>query len=85
MIVYRASEDYDGFLEGSCISEAQYENVYFADKVLWDRIEEFERMDMIEYQDEVYFAENGIQCLLFYTESELNNFLEKRLDNGILD
>ena len=78
MIVYRASEDYDGFLEGSCISEAQYENVYFADKVLWDRIEEFERRDMIEYQ-------NGIQCLLFYTESELNNFLEKRLDNGILD
>lgn len=79
MILWRLDEDNRGqrLLEGSCITEERYKQVYFTDKCLFSPITGIERKEMIEYNDETYCAANGIECCLFYTKKEYEKFLEK--------
>lgn len=79
MILYRLTEDcrWLNLLEGSCITEEKYDKVYFTDKSLFEPIQEYEKKDMIEYDDSEYCLLNGIECVLFYTQKELEKFLEK--------
>jgi len=79
MILWRLSEDNirTGLFEGCCISEEKYKSVYYSDRCLYSPITEIEIKDMIEYNDERYCIENGVEKLLFYNEIELNDFLKK--------
>jgi len=85
MTVYRLTEDLNGLPEGSCISEMNYKNLYFGHRCLFEPIQDFERKDMIEHTDEQFCMENGLMCLLFYTSKELDNFVMKKFENGIVD
>lgn len=79
MILWRLYEDnrHTGLLEGSCISEEKYKEVFFSDKCLYSPIQEFEIRDFIEYKDDEYCIKKGIEKMLFYNERELQKFLEK--------
>lgn len=79
MILWRLEEDnvWQNLLEGSCITEERYNEVYFTDKCLFSPIQEYEIKDMIKYDDESYCKLNGIEMMLFYTQKEYENFLEK--------
>lgn len=79
MILWRLDEDsrWTGLKEGSCISDEKYKSVYYLDKCLYSPIQDFEVRDFIEYKDEVYCMEKGIEKMLFYTQNELEIFLIK--------
>lgn len=79
MILWRLTEDcrWLQMLEGSCITEEKYSGVFYTDKALFEPIQDYERKDMIEYSDESYCIIHGIECVLFYNEKELENFLKK--------
>jgi hypothetical protein len=79
MILWRLDEDsrWAGLLESSCISEERYKSVYYTDKPLYSPIQDFEVQDLIEYKDEAYCIEKGIEKVLFYTQNELDLFLNK--------
>lgn len=82
-MIWRLTRDWEGLTEGSCISDVQYGKIYYLDKCLFEPIQDFEKKDMIEYQNETYCIENGLECILFYTPNELNRFLEKKFQNAI--
>lgn len=79
MILYRLMEDskWLNLLEGSCITEAKFKQVYYLEKPLFEPIQDFEKADMVEYNDSEYCTEKGIETVLFYTQSELEKFLLK--------
>lgn len=79
MIWYRLMEDskWLNLKEGSCINEERYKKVYYVDKPLFEPVEEYEIVDMVEYKDDEYCILNGIEKVLFYTQNELAKFLEK--------
>lgn len=64
-------------LEGSCISEEKYNTVHYLSKSLFEPVQEFELRDFIEYKNELYCIDKGIEKVLFYNERELQNFLNK--------
>jgi len=78
-ILYRLTEDNNWLklLEGSCLTEGKYKQVYYLDKISFEEIQDFERKNMIEYKDDEYMAEKGIEAVLFYTQKELEKFMEK--------
>ena len=77
MIIYRLCEDCEGVLEGSCISEGKYKQVYYLHKPLFEPIGEEDKKGMIEYKDETYCLQHGLECLLFYNQKEIDKFTEK--------
>ena len=79
MILYRLTEDcrWLDLLEGSCITEDKFKQVYYTDKALFEPIQEYEKQDMIEHKDDEYCDAKGIECILFYTQNELEKFLQK--------
>lgn len=79
MILYRLTEDcrWLDLLEGSCVTEDKFKLVFFTDKALFEPIQEFEKQDMVKYEDDEYCMLKGIECILFYTQKELEKFLEK--------
>lgn len=79
MVLYRAVQDliWVGLLEGFCISEGKFKSIYYTDKPLLEVIQEYEVKDMIEYKDEVFCIEHGIEKVLFYLQNELDLFLKK--------
>lgn len=79
MILYRLMEDnrWLNLLEGSCISEEKYKEVYYISKPLFEIVEEIEIKDMVEYVNEGYCIDKGVEKILFYNERELQNFLNK--------
>lgn len=79
-VYYRLTQDWDGLPNGACISEAVFRNVYYLDKSLFEPIQDVEITDMIEYVDEGYCIRNGIEKLLFYTEFELQLFLDHQME-----
>jgi hypothetical protein len=82
-MTYRLSEDSGGLPEGACISQEQFKNVYYTDKPLFDLLEDFEEKDMIEYKDEDLCKSLGIKKILFYSDMELQKFIDKNVENGI--
>ena len=76
-MIYRLTEDHGGLLEGSYVSEEKFRSIYYLDKPFFEPIQDYEVRDMINYENEVYCIENGIDGLLFYNEKELNSFLNK--------
>lgn len=80
MSYYRLIQDWGAMLEGSCITEEQYNKVYYLDRSLFEVINDYELKDMLEYKDEKYCINNGIETMLFYNDVELDIFLNK-LDN----
>lgn len=77
MILYRLLEDWHGLFEGICLTEEQYRAVYYTDKVLFEPIQDFERKHMLEWEDDNYCNVMGVECLLFWTEAEVEKFLKK--------
>lgn len=79
MIWYRLMEDcrWLNLLEGSCITEERFKKVFFTDKALFEPIQEYEIEGMIKYDDENYCVLNTIEFMLFYTQKELEKFLQK--------
>ncbi len=78
-MVWRLTEDcrWLGLLEGSCVSEDKFKQVYYTDKALFEPITEEERKGLISYDDDVYCLAMGIEVVLFYTQNELKIFLSK--------
>lgn len=83
MILWRLTQDHEGLPEGACISEFRYKELYYLNRPLWEPIQEYEIQDMIKYDDEKYCFLHNIEYLLFYTEHELNNFLNKEYESKI--
>lgn len=83
MILYRLTEDLGGIPEGACVSLSVFNSVYYLDRPLFEPVSEFEKKDFIEYKDEDFCNSLGIECLLFYTEIELQKFIDKNVENGI--
>ena len=82
-ILYRLTQDLGGMPEGSCISENKFRGVYFTDKACFEPIEEYQKKDMIEYEDDDFCSSMGIECILFYNEQELDRFLKTTFENGL--
>ena len=85
MILYRLMQDLGGIPEGACLRENVFQDVYYLDKTLFEPISEFEVKDFIEYKDTELCRNLGIECILFYTEFELQRFIEKGIENGFTD
>lgn len=83
MILYRLSEDISGMHGGSCISEEKYKSVKWFNKCLYEAIFDLDRKEMIEHEDKEYCEENGIECLLFYSQDELEKFMKKIYDFSV--
>lgn len=81
MTLYRLTQDWHGLFEGVCVTEAQFEAVFFADKALFEPICDYDKKKMLEYEDDSFCSSMGVQCLLFWSEKELNIFLDK-LENA---
>jgi len=73
-VVYRLVQDWNGMLEGWCVMEGQYKGMYYLDRPLFEQINEDDRSALIEFDDKKYCIENNIECVLFYTEKELERF-----------
>lgn len=83
MILYRLVEDYGGLPEGACISEEKFRTVYYTEMALFEVISDFEIPDLIEYHDTHYCIKMGIERVIFYSDLELQKFIDKNIDNGI--
>ncbi len=84
IIYYRLTQDHKGQCEGICILEYRYKGLFYADRCLWEAIQDFELKDMIKYDDEKYCMTHDIECLLFYTEHELDKFLNKEYESKLI-
>ena len=76
-MLHRLTQDFGELKEGSRISEGKFNFVYYLDRPLFEPILDFEIQDMIEWNDTDYCVDNNIECMLFYTQNELENFLKK--------
>lgn len=82
-MVYRLLQDWKGKMEGSCISEEKYMSVFYRDKYLYEPI--IDKNGLIEYRDENYCSINGIECMLFYSNLEYIQFLNKVQNVAVLN
>lgn len=78
-ILYRLVQDWNGMIEGWCITEGNYRGIHYLDKPMFEPITELERLELIQFINKEYCIENNIECVLFYTEKELETFKEKIL------
>lgn len=76
MILWRLRDDHLELKAGSCITDGQFKSLFYLDKAMWEPIQEYEQADLLEYENEVYCIEKGIQKMLFYNEQELYEFLK---------
>ncbi len=83
MIWYRLIQDHEGLPEGATISEDKFNGIGYIRKTFFEPIEDYEIRDMVEYENEVYCIENGIDKMLFYNEQELENFLNKNNERPV--
>lgn len=67
---------WNDLLEGECITEQRYRTIYFTDKCLFEPIQESEVSQMYKFDNEMYCDLKGIECALFYTQAELDNYLK---------
>lgn len=77
MILWRLIEDVGTLLEGSCISDSQYRNVYFVDKAIFEPLSEEDQKELIEVDERNYCEANGLKRILFYTPEEVTKFMIK--------
>ncbi len=77
MTLWRLVEDVGVLLEGSCISDVQFKNIYFTDKVLFEPLSEDDQKQMIEVDEKNYCEANGVKKVLFYTTEEVVIFNKK--------
>lgn len=84
-IFYRLTENWMGYDEGSCITEAKFKQIMYLDKPLFEPIMDYQIKDMLKWDGEVYCSSKGIEFILFYTPVELELFLNKNIDNGFAD
>jgi hypothetical protein len=80
-MMYRLTQYLHGLPEGACILEFRYKALHYLDRCLWEPIQDYEVKDMIKYDDEKYCFLHNIECLLFYTEHELDKFLNKEYES----
>lgn len=77
MILWRLIEDVGTLLEGSCISENQYKNIFYTDKALFEQLTEEDQKELIEVDEKNYCEANGLKRILFYTPEEVVKFISK--------
>lgn len=77
MTYYRLVQDHEGVPEGATITADKFNGIPYLSKCYFEPIEELDIRDMIEYENETFCMENGIDKMLFYTQKELDNFLTK--------
>lgn len=82
-LYYRLIENWGEWDEGICITENQYKGLYYIDKPLFEAVTDLD--SMFKFFDEKYCSEKGVEFLLFYSENNLNHFLNKKIDNGFAD
>lgn len=75
MILWRLKQDWSGLLEGACINEVSFKKVYYIDKCLFEPV--IDKKDYIEADCREYLLENKLECVLFYNQSEVINFIKK--------
>jgi len=78
MIWYRLIQDHEGLPAGATISEEKFMGIDYIRKVFFEPVEDYEIIDFVEYKNEIFCIENGIDKMLFYNGSELTMFLTKR-------
>ena len=59
--------------------------IYHLDKPLFEPITEMDMMSMIKYDDEKFCFLNNFECILFYNEHELDEFLNKTYEQRSVD
>lgn len=84
-VYYRLTENRMGLPEGATIREDQYKQIYYTDKCLFESVTDENIEDYIKYEDEGFCAANGIEFLLFYSQRELDKFLNSKFDATIID
>lgn len=85
MILWRLTQDHAGLMEGSCITEAQYKELFYLHRPLYEPISEEDRKGMVEVEEKSYCAAMGIECMLFYSWIEMEKFVNKVYDVSILN
>lgn len=77
MLLWRLVEDFGTILEGSCISESQYRQIYYTEKPLFEMITDEDQNDLIEVDEKNYCEANGVKRILFYNTEEVVKFKKK--------
>lgn len=77
LVIWRLNQDYRGLFEGSCVSEAKYKGIWYADRCIFSPISEDEFSDWIEVKEQPYIDAHGLEKLLFYSQFEVNDFYKK--------
>lgn len=80
-MLWRLVQNWNGLLEGSCITDAAYSKLYYADRILYEPISENDIL--IEIKNEKYCNENNVEKLLFYTKKEVDKFNDECRDRNI--
>jgi hypothetical protein len=75
--MWRLCEDLGGRIEGSCITDLEYSSLYFLEKVLYEPITEEDKEQMIELKDKEYCEKHGLSGLCFWSQEELDLFVQK--------
>ena len=77
MILWRLCEDLGNKIEGSCISETEYSSLYYLERSLYEPISETDLEQMIELKNKEYCEKNGLSGLWFWSQMEVDLFLQK--------
>jgi hypothetical protein len=78
MTYYRLVQSREGLPEGATITEDKFKGIPYLSKCYFEPIPDYQLVDYIEYKNENYCIENGIDKMLFYNEIELDLFLKKK-------
>jgi hypothetical protein len=78
MIYYRLVQDHEGLPEGATITEDKFKSIPYLSKCYFEVVEDYQVRDFVEYENDNYCVEHGIEKMLFYNERELDLFLTKR-------
>lgn len=77
MTYYRLVQDHEGLPTGATITEDKFKSVGYLSKPYFELVEDYEIVNFIEYKNEGFCIENGIDKMLFYNGQELDRFLIK--------
>lgn len=74
---FRLVQDHEGLPAGATITEDKFKGIGYISKVFFEPIDEIQLIDFIEYKNDSFCIENGIDKMLFYNGQELDRFLIK--------
>jgi hypothetical protein len=77
MILWRLCEDLGNRIEGYCISDLEYSSLYYLEKILYEPITEEDKDQMIELKNKEYCDKHGLAGLWFWSQMEVDLFLQK--------